>query len=123
MGSGAAKDHGGFGLKKAGKKIRKGTTIWCGDQVAQNAETFITRANEQNYQEQEAQKSRASITISTPPGSVACLLSDGVERSPSLDGNSGVGSRARGRPRGVKDSRPRKRRCENERAVSVEDPK
>jgi len=123
MGSGAAKDHGGFGLKKAEKKIRKGATIWCGDQVAQNAETFITRANEQNYQEQEARKSRASMTISTPSDSVAWLLSDGVVRSPSLDGNLGAGSRARGRPRGVKDSRPRKRRCENERGVSVEDPK
>ena len=105
--------------KQFGVSAKTIRDIWKRETWVKATRGVWSRADEHNYQEQEAQKVRASAAPSAPPGSVASLLADDLERSPSPNGDLGAGSRARGRPKGVKDSRPRKRRCENERGVSV----
>merc|ERR1711865_693198 len=86
--------------------------IWKRETWVKATRSEWAHADEQSYQEQLNRKSDASARC-PPPGSVASLLIDvdDVKRSPYPNGCSGS-SRARGRPKGVKDSRPRKRRCE-----------
>jgi len=105
--------------KQFGVSAKTIRDIWKRETWVKATRGVWSPADEHNYQEQEAQKVRASAAPSAPPGSVASLLADDLERSPSPNGDLGAGSRARGRPKGVKDSRPRKRRCENERGISV----
>ena len=71
--------------------------------------------DERQYQEKEERKhadnKRETMGAHAPPGSVASLLADEEEFSPWPSPKQTSGHcRTRGRPKGVKDSRPRKRR-------------
>ena len=99
--------------KQFGVSAKTIRDIWKRETWVKATRHVWSEADEKSYLEEESRKSAASASRGPPPGSVASLLSDDVdERSPSpLERNTSKGSRARGRPKGVKDSRPRKRRC------------
>jgi hypothetical protein len=114
--------------KKFGVSAKTIRDIWKRETWVRATRPVWSEAEEQQYREEEGRNASAAANRSTSahqarPGSVASLLADTSthERSPSphcnspsAASNSGGGGRtyrSRGRPKGVKDSRPRKRRC------------
>jgi hypothetical protein len=103
--------------KQYGVSAKTIRDIWKRETWVKATRHVWSEADEKQYRQEEKKSLAASASQPPPPGSVASLLSDDVERSPSphaasAPANGSVGpSRSRGRPKGVKDSRPRKRRC------------
>ena len=104
--------------KQYGVSAKTIRDIWKRETWVKATRHVWSEADEHQYRQEEKKSLAASASQPPPPGSVASLLSDDVERSPSpphatsAPANCSVGpSRSRGRPKGVKDSRPRKRRC------------
>ena len=91
--------------KQFGVSAKTIRDIWKRETWVKATREFWSEEDELRYREKEKQE---QDTEKCPPGSVASLLADGMKRTPSP--NSISSSRTRGRPKGVKDSRPRKRR-------------
>jgi hypothetical protein len=103
--------------KQYGVSAKTIRDIWKRETWVKATRHIWSEEDERQYREEERKSSAASVAQRPPPGSVASLLSNDEERSPSphmtstAPSNSAGPSRSRGRPKGVKDSRPRKRRC------------
>jgi len=100
--------------KQFGVSAKTIRDIWKRETWVKATRHLWSDADEMSYRLEES-KNSASAPCSReapPPGSVASLLSHASDhRSPSPAGSTAVPARTRGRPKGVKDSRPRKRRC------------
>eukprot|EP00960_Hanusia_phi_P035364 751654-Hanusia_phi.AAC.7 len=92
--------------KQFGVSAKTIRDIWKRETWVKATRKFWSEDDELRYREKERQEQDAERC---PPGSVASLLSDDMKRTSSPNSNSSC-SRTRGRPKGVKDSRPRKRR-------------
>ena len=105
--------------KQFGVSAKTIRDIWKRETWVKATRHVWSDADEQSYRLEESKNSTSAPFSrgAPPPGSVASLLSHASDhRSPSPAGSStvpaGAGTaRTRGRPKGVKDSRPRKRRC------------
>jgi hypothetical protein len=102
--------------KQFGVSAKTIRDIWKRETWVKATRPLWSEADEQKYQEHETRSAACSGGArAAPPGSVASLLSTEEARSPSPQSCSGAssscGSRTLGRPKGVKDSRPRKRRA------------
>jgi len=102
--------------KQFGVSAKTIRDIWKRETWVKATRHVWSDADEESYRREENKNAAAACSRDAPPpGSVASLLSHADERSPSPSGASSSGgagfARTRGRPKGVKDSRPRKRRC------------
>ena len=105
--------------KQYGVSAKTIRDIWKRETWVKATRHVWSDADEQSYRLEESKNSTSApfSREGPPPGSVASLLSHASDhRSPSPASSpavpAGAGTaRTRGRPKGVKDSRPRKRRC------------